>query len=80
MISQFVSITRLRSRNNAGCVLQEQGWDLDKAISWLYEHKDDDEYKKVLVTELEMINEKPGSFLFNSLHNLTLKLVFTSSK
>ena len=53
--------------------MQEQGWDLDKAIAWVNEHKNENEYKGILDTEHEIINEKPGNFLFNSLRNLILK-------
>ena len=41
IISQFVSITRIKLRYNAGVVLQQQSWDLDKAIAWFNEHKND---------------------------------------
>ena len=59
-------------------VLQEQDWDLDKAIAWFNEHKDDDEEKDYLQTEDEAAKEKPGISLFYTIHHLFV--IFTSPK
>ena len=60
MISKFVSITKIKSCNNAGWVLREQGWNLDLALSWFYEHRYDDEFKEFLITDDESTDERQG--------------------
>ena len=68
ILSKFVRITRIKSRYIAESVLQEQDWDLDKAIAWFNEHKDDDEEKGFLETEDEAAKGKPGISLLYTIH------------
>ena len=63
ILSEFVKITRVKSRNNAEWLLEKEGWNLDSAIAWFYEHKDDDEEKKYFKTEIEDDTEEQGKFL-----------------
>ena len=60
LVSQFVSKTRIRSRNNAEVALQMQNWDLEKALNWFHEHKNDDEYKIGAETEFDSNEKEPG--------------------
>ena len=53
MILKFVSITKMERRDCAGAVLQENGWNFNKAIAWFHEHKNDDKYRHRLKTENE---------------------------
>ena len=63
ILSEFVKITRVKNRNNAEWLLEKEGWNLDSAIAWFYEHKDDDEEKKYFETEIEDDTEEQGKFL-----------------
>ena len=60
LVAQFVSKTRIKSRNNAEVTLQMQNWDLEKALHWFHEHKNDDEYKQILVTEFDYNEKEQG--------------------
>ena len=65
MILKFVSIAKmdiLENIDNAGVILQENGWNLDKAIAWFYEHKNDDEYRRRLKTKNGGNTEKHGNY------------------
>ena len=59
MVSQLVSITRMRWRDWAEWILENEDWNLDRAITWFHNHKNDIEYKDRLETEDEL-NEKRG--------------------
>ena len=63
IVSHFVSITRIKNRDNAEWVLEEQGWDLDKALAWFYEHKDDEEEREYFETEMEEDEERQGKYI-----------------
>ena len=58
-----MKITRVKDRDNAEWLLEKEGWNLDSAIAWFYEHKDDDEEKKYFETEIEDDTEEQGKFL-----------------
>ena len=58
-----MKITRVKDRDNAEWLLEKEGWNLDSAITWFYEHKDDDEAKVYFKTEIEEDTEEPGKFL-----------------
>ena len=73
MIPKFVSITKMEDRHYAGVVLQENGWNLDKAIAWFHEHKNDDEYRHRLKTENEGNAEEHGN---NDVSKFKLFLVY----
>ena len=55
-----MSITKIKSCNNAGWVLQKQGWNLDLALSWFYQHRYDDEFKEFLISDDESTYKKQG--------------------
>ena len=44
-------------------MLQRQNWDLDKAIQWFHEHKNDDEYKRGAETEFDLNEKEQGKNL-----------------
>ena len=71
LVSQFVSKTRLRNRNNAEVALQMQNWDLEKALNWFHEHKNDDRYKRGAETEFDGNEKQQGK---------TLVLLFLKSR
>ena len=58
----FVSITKIKSRHNAGWILQEQDWDLERAVSWFYEYKHEEQYKGGLLTEDEFDGHEYGKY------------------
>ena len=58
-----MKITKVKSRNNAEWLLEEERWNLDSAIAWFYEHKDDDDKKEYFETEIEEGTEEQGKFL-----------------
>ena len=58
-----MKITRVKNRNNAEWLLKKEGWNLDSAIAWFYEHKDDDEEKEYFEAEVEEDTEEQGKFL-----------------
>ena len=60
LVSQFVASTRMINRKNAQEALQMQNWDLDKAIHWFHEHKNDDEYKDGAETEFDSDEKEQG--------------------
>ena len=37
-----------------------QNWDLEKALNWFHEHKNDDEYKRGAETEFDSNEKQPG--------------------
>ena len=57
-ISQFVSITKIINWDNAKWILEEQNWDLEKALAWFYEHKDDEENLEYFGTEEDEESEE----------------------
>ena len=63
LVSQFVASTRMINRKNAQEALQMQNWDLDKAIQWFHEHKNDDEYKRGAETEFDLNEKEQGKNL-----------------
>ena len=65
LVSQFVASTRIINRNNAQIALQMQNWDLDKAIHWFHEHKNDDEYKHGAETEFDSNEKEQGKVFFS---------------
>ena len=74
LISQFVNVTKIKSRNNAGWVLKEQEWDLDRAISWFYQHRYDKKYKDALETEDELTEEGKGNIVVSCNESLCLNV------
>ena len=60
LVSKFISNTRIKSRHNAEVALEMQNWDLNKAIHWFHEHKNDDEYKVGAETEFDSNEKQPG--------------------
>ena len=62
IISMFVSITKMEDRWYAEVVLQENGWNFDKAIAWFHEHKNDDKYRIRLKKDCEGNTEKYGKY------------------
>ena len=83
MILKFVSVTKmdiLENIDNAGVILQQNGWNLDKAIAWFYEHKNNDEYRHRLKTKNGGNTEKQGNYdvsKFNLclVNNINVKLM-----
>ena len=54
--------------------MEKEGWNLDSAITWFYEHKDDDEAKEYFEKEIEDDTEEQGRFLI--LPRLAVKTAF----
>ena len=76
LVSQFVASTRIISKYNAQIALQMQNWDLDKAIHWFHEHKNDDEYKNGAETEFDSNEKEQGKvFVLPSLKSSNQKIV-----
>ena len=61
ILSEFVKITKVKSRYNAEWLLKKEGWNLDSAIIWFYKHNDDVELKGYFDTDIEDDAEKQGN-------------------
>ena len=58
---QFVRITKIRKWDVAQNIFdQNPSFDLETAIAWFYQNKNDDEYREDLKTEDEFYEEEQG--------------------
>ena len=66
-VSEFVKITKIRNKdagkNLAEKLFDQISFDLERAVAWFYEHKNDDKYKEHLKTEDESKEEEQGTIL-----------------
>ena len=65
VVLNFQNITKVKFQPAAAFVLDLNGWDLDRSITWYHDHRNDSNLSQDLKAYLynDYIKETPGNFM-----------------